>query len=128
MLNDYRLQRFVDLIENYKRAFEGLLDTSRYLQGEDLDLMRKALRDGLKRDFKAEKKNSNYFYKRFIKVYKTKRKEFADRDACERIDELIEYYYSSCCEGIEAAEERAEDVSKAQGRSASSLISIKLKP
>lgn len=110
MLNDYRLNRINDLIEHYKKAFEGLLDTSRYLRGEDLDVMRKALRDGLKKDFRDEKRNSRYFHRTFNKAYRAMRKEFALTEASERIEKLVEEYNLRYEEELEQSEKEVEEL------------------
>lgn len=110
MLNDYRLKRINDLIEHYKKAFERLFDTSRYLRGEDLDVMRKALRDGLKKDFRDEKRNSRYFHRTFNKAYRVMRKEFAQTEASERIEKLIEEYNLRYEEELEQSEKEVEEL------------------
>lgn len=89
MLNRYRIERIAGLIEDYKTAYQTLLDTSQYFGGEELALIKKTLRDSLKKDLKEENRNIRYYNRRFRRIYGAYKRAIADEDVQARIAEII---------------------------------------
>ena len=106
MLNRYRIERIAGLIEDYKTAYQTLLDTSQYFGGEELALIKKTLRDSLKKDLKEENRNIRYYNRRFRRIYGAYKRAIADEDVQARIAEIL---------GIEETKDVSEQTNEEKG-------------